>query len=87
MQEKECSNILSAQRYSPAEFAQALGSPSFMAFLKGVSALAPAGLRALFKAFVFARVPALNRRFAKESGLGRFAKRYRVTPFRTAPTR
>lgn len=46
-----------------------------MAFLKGVSALAPAGLRALFKAFVFARVPALNRRFAKESGLGRFAKR------------
>ena len=75
LSDKTLVNILSERHYTPGEFAEALGSPSFMEFLKGVSSFAPTGLRALFKATVFSHVPKLNRRFAKEYGLGRFAGR------------
>ncbi len=73
--EQSLVSVLSESHYTPGEFADALGSPSFMEFLKGVSSFAPTGLRALFKATVFSRVPKLNRRFAKECGLGLFAGR------------
>lgn len=68
-------SILSENHYTPGEFAASLGSPSFTKLLKSVKSYAPWGVKTLFKAAVFSHVPRLNRRFAKECGLGRFAKR------------
>ena len=68
-------SILAEQHYTPGEFIGALGSPSFTALLKSIQPLAHAGLKTLLRLHMLARLPRLNRRFAKEGGRGRFAKR------------
>ena len=68
-------SILSESRYTPREFVKALGSPSFMALLKHINPLALVGLKAALKLKVYSHLPRLDRRFAKECGRGRFAKR------------
>ena len=68
-------NVLTESHYSPREFAEALGAPSFMELLKSIKSGALPWLKALFKAKVYAHVPGLNRRFAKESGRGGLFKR------------
>lgn len=68
-------SILSEHHYTPGEFAESLGSPSFTALLKGIRSGALPWLKALFRAKVYSHVPRLNRRFAKECGLGFFSKR------------
>ncbi len=68
-------SILTESHYSPGEFADALGSPSFTQLLKSVNPFAPWGIKTVFKAAVLSCVPKMNRRFAKECGLGLFAKR------------
>ena len=64
-------SILSERRYTPGEFVEALGSPTFKALLKNIQPMALWGLKALMKMHMCARVPRLNRRFAKECGRGR----------------
>lgn len=68
-------NILSESRYSPSEFAEALGSPSFIALLKTIQRGALPWIKALFRAKVYYHVPGLNRRFAKECGRGGWGSR------------
>ncbi len=68
-------SILSESHYSPREFAEALGSPSFTELLKSIQRGAWPWIKALFKVKVYSHIPRLNRRFAKECGLGLFAKR------------
>ncbi len=75
LSEKSLVNILSESHYTPGEFAAALGSPSFTELLKSIQPGALPWIRALFKTKVYYHVPRLNRRFAKECGLGLFAKR------------
>jgi len=67
--------ILGESHYSPGQFAEALGAPSFTALLKNIKPIALTGLKALLKTKVYSHVPRLNRRFAKESGRGWFSKR------------
>ena len=68
-------NILSEHHYTPDEFIEALGSPSFMSLLRGIKPIALFGLKALLRAKVYAHLPRLDRRFAKECGRSRFSKR------------
>lgn len=75
LSEKSLVNILSEHHYSPDEFADSLGAPSFAKLLKSIKPYAPWGMKTLFKTAVFLHVPKLNRRFAKECGLGLFAGR------------
>lgn len=75
LHEQSLVSLLSESHYSPREFAEALGSPTFMDLLKSIQAGALPWIKALFKAKVYSHVPRLNRRFAKECGLGLFAKR------------
>ena len=73
--EQSLACILSESHYTPSEFVDALGSLSFTALLKKIKPGALPWIKALFKAKVYSHVPKLNRRFAKECGLGLFAKR------------
>ena len=75
LSEKSLVNILSESHYTPGEFAAALGSPSFTELLKSIQPGALPWIRALFKTKVYYHVPRLNRRFARECGLGLLAKR------------
>ena len=68
-------NILSESHYTPGEFANALGAPSFMELLKSIQPFALPWIKALLKAKVYYHVPKLNRLFAKECGEGWFGKR------------
>ena len=68
-------DILTENHYSPGQFADSLGAPSFDKLLKSVKPYAPWGMKTVFKAAVYSHVPKLNRRFAKECGLGLFARR------------
>ena len=68
-------DILTENHYSPGKFADSLGAPSFDKLLKSVKPYAPWGMKTVFKAAVYSHVPKLNRRFAKECGLGLFAGR------------
>ena len=73
---KQCLvSILSENHYSPGEFADALGSPSFSELLKSIRRGVMPWIKALFKAKVYSHIPRLNRRFAKECGRSFFAKR------------
>ena len=75
LSEKTLVNILTENHYTPSEFANSLGSPSFTKLLQSVKPYAPWGMKTVFKAAVYMRVPKSNRRFAKECGLGLFAGR------------
>lgn len=68
-------SILSENHYSPGEFADALGSPSFSELLKSIRRGVMPWIKALFKAKVYSHIPRLNRRFDKECGRSFFAKR------------
>lgn len=68
-------NILSEHHYTPSEFAKALGSQSFMEFLKSIQTGAILWFKALLKVKVWHHLPRLDRRMAKECGRSRFAKR------------
>jgi len=68
-------SVLSENHFTPGAFIDALGSPSFMALLKSINPIALWGLKALLKVHMRARLPRLNRRFAKECDRGWLAKR------------
>ena len=68
-------SILSENHFTPGQFIDALGSPSFSALLKRIKPYALSGFKALMKAKVYAHLPRLDRRFAKECGHGRFSRR------------
>lgn len=61
-------NTLSESHYTPREFADALGAPSFFALIKSVKPQALSCYRALIRAKVRSHLPRLNARFKKECG-------------------
>ena len=75
LSDKSLARILSESHYSPGEFIDALGSPSFKALLKGIKPMALWGLKALLQLTAYFHRPRLNRRLAQESGRGGFFKR------------
>lgn len=75
LSEKTLVEVLTENHYSPGQFADSLGSPSFKKLLKGIKPYAPWGMKMLTTTAVFLHVSKLNRLFAKECGRGWFAKR------------
>lgn len=75
LSEKTLVDVLTENHYSPGQFADSLGSPSFKKLLKGIKPYAPWGMKMLTTTAVFLHVSKLNRLFAKECGRGWFAKR------------
>lgn len=75
LSEKTLVEVLTENHYSPCQFADSLGSPSFKKLLKGIKPYAPWGMKMLTTTAVFLHVSKLNRLFAKECGRGWFAKR------------
>lgn len=75
LSEKTLVAVLTENHYSPGQFADSLGSPSFKKLLKGIKPYAPWGMKMLTTTAVFLHVSKLNRLFAKECGRGWFAKR------------
>lgn len=61
-------NTLSESHYTPREFADALGAPSFFALIKSVKPQALSCYQALIRAKVRSHLPRLNARFKKECG-------------------
>ena len=68
-------SILGESHYTPGEFIDALGAPSFTSFVKSVKPLAVPCLRALIKSKVYSHLPGLDARFNKECGRRPFSKR------------
>ena len=75
LSKKTLVNVLTENHYSPGQFADSLGSPSFKKLLKGIKPYAPWGMKMLTTTAVFLHVSKLNRLFAKECGRGWFARR------------
>ncbi len=75
LSEKTLVAVLTENHYSPGQFADSLGSPSFKKLLKDIKPYAPWGMKMLTTTAVFLHVSKLNRLFAKECGRGWFAKR------------
>jgi len=61
-------SILEESHYTPAEFIDALGSPSFMSLLESIKPGASPWVKTLFKAKVHSHLLELDTRFAKETG-------------------
>lgn len=75
LSEKTLVAVLTENHYSPGQFADSLGSPSFKKLLKDIKPYAPWGMKMLTTTAVFLHVSKQNCLFAKECGRGWFAKR------------
>lgn len=68
-------SILGENHYSPGEFIDALGSPSYTSLVAGIRPGAPRWFRALFRFRALSRLTGLDARFRKECGRGLFSRR------------
>ena len=68
-------SILGENHYSPGDFIDALGSPSYTSLVAGIRPGAPRWFRALFRFRACSRLTGLDARFRKECGRGLFSRR------------
>ena len=60
--------VVSQRRFSPGQFLQALGAPSFTGLLRSIQPMALWAFRALLRLKVCAHLPRISRRMAAEAG-------------------
>ena len=75
LSDKTLVNIIREEHYTPEEFVESLGSPSFTEVLESIEPNALPWADALIKAKVLAHVPVLDRQFDKECNNGVLSKR------------
>lgn len=68
-------SILRESHYTPKEFVDALGSPSFTSLLRSIQSIAVPAFKMLLRAKMRYHLRRLDKRFAQECGSGRSAKR------------